>query len=113
MKMNKETIKSKLRELQENEEYELIEETVTGLPDSLIDDDILNVLCSAYFNLDEYKKAIELQMEKDISSKTDFIHSILKKYGLDRHSIYLYFLPFNDPETDKGTIIDSLVSGGF
>lgn len=62
---------------------------------------------------DEYKKAIELQMEKDISSKTDFIHSILKKYGLDRHSIYLYFLPFNDPETDKGTIIDSLVSGGF
>ena len=60
MKMNKETIKSKLREFQENEEYELIEETVTALPDSLIDDDILNVLCSAYFNLDEYKKAIAL-----------------------------------------------------
>lgn len=60
MKMNKETIKSKLRELQENEEYELIKETVTALPNSLIDDDILNVLCSAYFNLDEYKKAIAL-----------------------------------------------------
>lgn len=60
MKMNKETIKIKLRELQENEEYELIEETVTALPDSLIDDDILNMLCSAYFNLDEYKKAIAL-----------------------------------------------------
>ena len=60
MKMNKETLKIKLRELQENEEYELIEETVTALPDSLIDDDILNVLCSAYFNLDEYKKAIAL-----------------------------------------------------
>ena len=60
MKMNKETIKIKLRELQENEEYELIEETVNALPDSLIDDDILNMLCSAYFNLDEYKKAIAL-----------------------------------------------------
>lgn len=60
MKMNKETIKAKLRELQENEEYELIEETVTALPDSLIDDDILNMLCSAYFNLEEYKKAIAL-----------------------------------------------------
>ena len=60
MELNKETIKAKLRELQENEEYELIEETVTALPDSLIDDDILNTLCSAYFNLDEYKKAIAL-----------------------------------------------------
>lgn len=60
MKLNKETLKIKLRELQENEEYELIEETVTALPDSLIDDDILNILCSAYFNLDEYKKAIAL-----------------------------------------------------
>ena len=60
MKLNKETIKIKLRELQENEEYELIEETVTALPDSLIDDDILNMLCSAYFNLDEYKKAVAL-----------------------------------------------------
>lgn len=60
MKLNKETIKAKLKELQENEEYELIEETVTALPDSLIDDDILNMLCSAYFNLDEYKKAIAL-----------------------------------------------------
>lgn len=60
MKLNKETIKKKLRELQENEEYELIEETVNALPDSLIDDDILNLLCSAYFNLDEYKKAVAL-----------------------------------------------------
>lgn len=60
MKLNKETIKAKLLELQENEEYELIEETVTALPDSLIDDDILNTLCSAYFNLEEYKKAIAL-----------------------------------------------------
>lgn len=60
MKLNKETIKAKLRELLENEEYELIEETVTALPDSLIDDDILNMLCSAYFNLEEYKKAVAL-----------------------------------------------------
>lgn len=58
--MNKQNIKHKLRELLDNEEYELIEKSVTALPDSLIDDDILNVLCSAYFNLKEYKKAIAL-----------------------------------------------------
>lgn len=62
---------------------------------------------------DEYREAIENQMKKDIYGRIGLIHSLLERHGLDRHSIYLYFLPFNDPDSDKGEIIDKLVKGGF
>ncbi len=60
MNFDKAIIKQKLGELMNNEEYETVEKTVTALPDSLIDDEILTLLCYAYINLEEYKKAIAL-----------------------------------------------------
>ena len=56
----------------------------------------------------EYQKAIEEQMQKDILSRVPLLEDLLRKYGLFGHSIYLYFLPFNDAENDKKTILDEL-----
>lgn len=56
--MNKHELIELFREWREDEENEKIVETVLALPDSALDDDILNWLVEAYLDIGEYKKAI-------------------------------------------------------
>lgn len=56
--MNKHELFKLFREWREDEENEKIVETVLALPDSALDDDILDWLVEAYIDIGEYKKAI-------------------------------------------------------
>lgn len=56
--MNKHELFELFREWREDEENEKIVETVLALPDSALDDDILDWLVEAYIDIGEYKKAI-------------------------------------------------------
>lgn len=56
--MNKHELFELFREWREDEENEKIVKAVQALPDSALDDDILNWLAEAYIDTGEYKKAI-------------------------------------------------------
>lgn len=64
--MNKYELLELFREWRENGENEKIVETVQALPDSALDDEILNWLAEAYIDIGEYKQAIAvLESQRD------------------------------------------------
>lgn len=61
---------------------------------------------------EEYQvKAVE-QIRQDILNALPYIESEISQYGLNGYSIYLYFLPFTDAETDKNDLMNRLLQTG-
>lgn len=64
-----------------------------------------------YATPEELSLAIQSKMKEDIINNLDFIDQTLIDKKLDKRSIYIYVLPFNDPTKDKSSIIDEIVNG--
>lgn len=64
-----------------------------------------------YATPEELSLAIQSKMKDDIINNLDFIDQTLIDKKLDKRSIYIYVLPFNDPTKDKSSIIDEIVNG--
>lgn len=56
-----------------------------------------------------YLDQVEKKMELDIRKHASYIAQKIISNQLDNHSFHIYFLPFNDVDTDTGTIFDALV----
>lgn len=73
---------------------------------------------SSQYDTDTYRiKAME-QMKKDVEDIAPYISNQLLKMALlgknkiGNHSFYFYFMPFDDADKDKDTIMHNLLSGG-
>lgn len=64
-----------------------------------------------YATPEELSLAIQSKMKDDIINNLDYIDQTLIDKKLDKRSIYIYVLPFNDPTKDKSSIIDEIVNG--
>ena len=59
----------------------------------------------------EYEKLVTKKMEEDIRRHAQYIADKIKSNGLDRHSFYIYILPFMDAEQNKHDIMDHVMKG--
>lgn len=74
---------------------------------------------SSQFDTDTYRTKAMEQMKKDVEDMAPYIKRELGMMALmgknnigDRHSFYFYFMPFDDADKDKNTIMQNLLSGG-
>lgn len=58
---------------------------------------------------DFYKAGLRRQMETDVRKEIPFLESLIKLKGLEGYPLYIYLLPFNDADADKGHIINSIL----
>lgn len=61
---------------------------------------------------EKYKEAIRMKLIADINAIQSYLEEKIKIYGLEGHSFYFYFFPFNDADAEKISIIQELLSGG-
>ena len=61
---------------------------------------------------DAFRTLAMKTMVDDIQSVIPLIMDKVQELNLGMHSFYFYFLPFNDAEADKKTIMDELLNGG-
>jgi len=59
----------------------------------------------------EYEELVTKKMEEDIRRHAQYIADKIKSSGLDRHSFYIYILPFMDAEQNKHDIMDHVMKG--
>lgn len=59
----------------------------------------------------EFRKAMTKKMERDIQEHAAYISEKIRANHLDTHSLYFYILPFNDAETEKKQIMDTMLKG--
>lgn len=70
------------------------------------------------FDVDTYRAKAMEKMKKDVKDIAPYITkrivktNILGNGNLGNHSIYFYFMPFDDADKDKSTIMNNLLSGG-
>lgn len=60
----------------------------------------------------EFKNALTVKMQEDIKNHSQYITEKIKDLGLSNYSFYFYFLPFNDADTEKKSIIQNILRGG-
>ena len=61
---------------------------------------------------EKHKEAIRMKLIADINTIQTYLEEKIKEYGLEGHSFYFYFFPFNDADVEKISIIQELLSGG-
>lgn len=70
------------------------------------------------YDSDTYRTLAAEKMEKDITDIVVYIRTQLAKMAiigsntLAKHSLYFYFLPFDNADLDKDNIMKDLLSGG-
>lgn len=60
----------------------------------------------------EFKNALTVKMKEDIKNHSKYISQKIKELGLSNYSFYFYFLPFNDADTEKKSIMKNILRGG-
>lgn len=63
------------------------------------------------YPLSEFNSLVEEKMQEDISRNIDYILQCIQDNGLNMHSFYFYILPFNDAETEKKSVMESVMKG--
>lgn len=63
------------------------------------------------YTLSEFQNLVEEKMQDDISRNIDYILQCIQDNGLALHSFYIYILPFNDAETEKKSVMESVMKG--
>lgn len=63
-------------------------------------------------NNNEFRKAVQNQLKKDIEETEPYICDKIKEYGFEGYSFYFYVLPFNDAPSEKKSIINDMIPGG-
>lgn len=59
-----------------------------------------------------FRTALASKMQADISAHAQYITDKIIAEGLDNYSFYFYFLPFNDAEREKKTVMQNILRGG-
>ena len=73
---------------------------------------------SNLYDSDTYRAIAATKMKQDVEEMADYIYNQMAKMALlgtgnlSRHSFYFYFMPFDNADTDKDTIMKNLLSGG-
>lgn len=60
----------------------------------------------------EFARNLESKMKLDIRSHVSYIADKIKAAGMERYSFYFYFLPLNDADSEKQSIMQSILRGG-
>lgn len=63
-------------------------------------------------NNDTFRTALAAKMQEDISSHAEYISHKIASEGLNGYPFYFYFLPFNNADAEKKTIMQNILSGG-
>lgn len=63
------------------------------------------------YTLSEFQNLVEEKMQDDISRNIDYILQCIQDNELGLHSFYIYILPFNDAETEKKSVMESVMKG--
>lgn len=61
----------------------------------------------------KYRAALKEQLQKDIAKAEAYIAQKIRDNGMSGYSFYFYVLPFNDADSEKITIIQEMLTGGF
>jgi hypothetical protein len=69
-----------------------------GVPDGLTDD--------------EFRDAVKSKMALDIKNHTAYIIKKINDAGMQNHSFYFYFLPLNNADDEKQSVMTELLKGG-
>lgn len=73
---------------------------------------------ASQFDTDTYRTKAMKKMKKDVEDIAPYISiqlakmALLGKNNIGNHSFYFYFMPFDDADKDKNTIMQNLLSGG-
>lgn len=73
---------------------------------------------SSLYDTDTYRTKATEKMKKDVEDIAPYISTqlakmaLLGKNNIGSHSFYFYFMPFDDADKDKDTIMQNLLSGG-
>lgn len=73
---------------------------------------------ASQFDIDTYRTKAMEKMKKDVEDIAPYISTqlvkmaLLGKNNIANHSFYFYFMPFDDADKDKDTIMQNLLSGG-
>lgn len=59
----------------------------------------------------EYEELVTKKMIENLRHHAKYIADEIKSNGLDRHSFYIYILPFMDAEQNKHDIMDHVMKG--
>lgn len=70
----------------------------------------VNIDSNDFDTPEEFSNALKNQMKLDIINNLELIENTIKSNNLDKRSIYIYILPFNDPKNDKSSIIEEIVN---
>ena len=60
----------------------------------------------------EFPRKIESKMRFDIKNHVSYIADKIKTTKMERYSFYFYFLPLNDADGEKQSIMQSILKGG-
>ncbi|MDR2513631.1 MAG: DUF1837 domain-containing protein [Christensenellaceae bacterium] len=71
----------------------------------------LGLDASSYSNAD-FRAELARKMDTDIKARVAYIAEKIKDAGMDTHSFYFYILPFNDADTERTSIMATLLEGG-
>jgi hypothetical protein len=63
------------------------------------------------YSRDEYTEAVVKRIEQDIDKALVRVHERITDLKMGSDSFYIYVLPFNDADGDKGSIINELIGG--
>lgn len=61
---------------------------------------------------DAFRAAVAAKMQADISCQSKYLADKITAEGLDGYSFYFYFLPFNNAEIEKKTVMKNILQGG-
>lgn len=68
----------------------------------------VNVDPNSYDTPEEFSNALKEEMKQDIINNLELIENTIVNNKLDKRSIYIYVLPFNNPTNDKSSIIEEI-----
>lgn len=61
----------------------------------------------------KYRASLKDQLQKDITKAEAYIAQKIRDNGMSGYSFYFYVLPFNDADSEKTTLIQEMLTGGF
>lgn len=64
-----------------------------------------------YYTIDEYADVLNRKLESDINDHSSYIYKKIRELKIGNHLFYAYILHFNYADSDKNTIISSLIVG--
>ena len=72
----------------------------------------INVQNKGAMSNNDYRAALDQQMDADIQSQIPYIKSKINELGLDAYSFYLFVLPLDDVTKDTKQIMTNFIGGG-